>query len=287
MRTRETAHRIAQNNTANTLHMQLNEYMAQKHGATPRGHTPPPKKKKKKIHKKKKIKNNMATHKTTTPEEEEEDVTTTGSNNKIKTKSSKSHTTTKKKTTPQSHTHKRRTKKKKNIRQQHHTSDRAARGPGSSPDPGAGRDRSGLGRGTPRWTDANEDGEFCVALRCALLQGSLARCYAGNGVVADSDPAAEFAETEVKLEPCCPCSRPRGASRERSGASATRDGRPDRSWSSTPAGRSVRTSMSVQGRGSASRVCSSWEGAGALERRPYRCAARSKSRPVGVATCGS
>ena len=49
------------------------------------------------------------------------------------------------------------------------------------------------------WTDANEDGEFCVALRCALIQGSLARCYAGNGVVADSDPAAELAETEVKL----------------------------------------------------------------------------------------
>jgi isochorismate synthase len=49
------------------------------------------------------------------------------------------------------------------------------------------------------WTDANEDGEFCVALRCALIQGSLARCYAGDGVVADSDPAAELAETEVKL----------------------------------------------------------------------------------------
>jgi len=49
------------------------------------------------------------------------------------------------------------------------------------------------------WTDANEDGEFCVALRCALIEGSLARCYAGNGIVADSDPAAELAETEVKL----------------------------------------------------------------------------------------
>ena len=49
------------------------------------------------------------------------------------------------------------------------------------------------------WTDANEDGEFCVALRCALLEGRVARCYAGDGVVADSDPAAELAETEVKL----------------------------------------------------------------------------------------
>ena len=49
------------------------------------------------------------------------------------------------------------------------------------------------------WTDANEDGEFCVALRCALIEGALARCYAGDGVVADSDPAAELAETELKL----------------------------------------------------------------------------------------
>jgi salicylate biosynthesis isochorismate synthase/menaquinone-specific isochorismate synthase len=49
------------------------------------------------------------------------------------------------------------------------------------------------------WTDTNEDGEFCVALRCALLSGPLARCYAGVGVVRDSDPAAELAETDVKL----------------------------------------------------------------------------------------
>jgi salicylate biosynthesis isochorismate synthase/menaquinone-specific isochorismate synthase len=54
------------------------------------------------------------------------------------------------------------------------------------------------------WTDANEDGEFCVALRCALIEGRLARCYAGVGVVADSDPAAELAETEVKLQALLP-----------------------------------------------------------------------------------
>ena len=49
------------------------------------------------------------------------------------------------------------------------------------------------------WTDATGDGEFCVALRCALLRGALARLYAGCGIVRDSDPAAELAETEVKL----------------------------------------------------------------------------------------
>jgi isochorismate synthase len=49
------------------------------------------------------------------------------------------------------------------------------------------------------WTDANEDGELCVALRCALLRGREARLYAGVGVVRDSEPAAELAETEIKL----------------------------------------------------------------------------------------
>jgi salicylate biosynthesis isochorismate synthase/menaquinone-specific isochorismate synthase len=49
------------------------------------------------------------------------------------------------------------------------------------------------------WTDANEDGEFCVGLRCALLRGREARLYAGVGVVRDSDPAGELAETEMKL----------------------------------------------------------------------------------------
>ena len=53
--------------------------------------------------------------------------------------------------------------------------------------------------GAVGWTDANDDGEFCVALRCALLRGTEARLYAGVGVVKDSDPAAELNETEIKL----------------------------------------------------------------------------------------
>jgi salicylate biosynthesis isochorismate synthase len=54
------------------------------------------------------------------------------------------------------------------------------------------------------WADATGDGEFCVALRCALLRGRVARCYAGVGVVRDSNPAAELAETEVKLAALLP-----------------------------------------------------------------------------------
>jgi salicylate biosynthesis isochorismate synthase/menaquinone-specific isochorismate synthase len=49
------------------------------------------------------------------------------------------------------------------------------------------------------WTDAAGDGEFCVALRSAVLRGPSAYCYAGCGIVRDSDPAAELAESEVKL----------------------------------------------------------------------------------------
>jgi menaquinone-specific isochorismate synthase len=66
-----------------------------------------------------------------------------------------------------------------------------------------GMDR-GWYAGAIGWSDAAEDGEFCVGLRCALLDGRLARCYAGVGVVRDSDPAAELAETEVKLEALLP-----------------------------------------------------------------------------------
>ncbi len=54
------------------------------------------------------------------------------------------------------------------------------------------------------WTDATGDGEFCVALRCALLRENVARCYAGNGIVRDSDPASELAETEIKLQALLP-----------------------------------------------------------------------------------
>ena len=53
-------------------------------------------------------------------------------------------------------------------------------------------------------TDANEDGEFCVALRCALLRGRVAHLYAGCGIVRDSVPAEELAESEVKLQALLP-----------------------------------------------------------------------------------
>src|SRR4029078_12666255 len=49
------------------------------------------------------------------------------------------------------------------------------------------------------WMDAVEDGEFCVALRSALLRDRTAHLYAGAGIVTDSDPAAELAENEINI----------------------------------------------------------------------------------------
>lgn len=51
------------------------------------------------------------------------------------------------------------------------------------------------------WFDANGDGEFAIALRCAQFDADLrrARLFAGCGLVADSDAAAELAESQVKL----------------------------------------------------------------------------------------
>ncbi|MGB5221539.1 MAG: isochorismate synthase [Polyangiales bacterium] len=50
------------------------------------------------------------------------------------------------------------------------------------------------------WTDSTGDGEFVVALRSGLLRDGKAWVYAGAGIMADSDPAAEYAETELKMQ---------------------------------------------------------------------------------------
>lgn len=54
------------------------------------------------------------------------------------------------------------------------------------------------------WIDLAEDGELCVALRCALVRRRVAHLYAGDGIVRDSVPADELAETEVKLQALLP-----------------------------------------------------------------------------------
>ena len=49
------------------------------------------------------------------------------------------------------------------------------------------------------YLQSNGDGEFAVALRSALARGRSATAWAGAGIVAGSQPAAEFTETELKL----------------------------------------------------------------------------------------
>ena len=60
------------------------------------------------------------------------------------------------------------------------------------------------------WVDAVGNGEWGIALRSAQLSGRTARLFAGCGIVAGSEPAAELAETLVKLQPM------RGALEDRS-----------------------------------------------------------------------
>lgn len=57
----------------------------------------------------------------------------------------------------------------------------------------------GFYTGVVGWENAAGDGEWVVALRCAVPRDHTARLYAGAGIVADSDPAAELAETTAKF----------------------------------------------------------------------------------------
>jgi menaquinone-specific isochorismate synthase len=53
--------------------------------------------------------------------------------------------------------------------------------------------------GTVGWVDAHGNGRFAVSIRCADVDGRVARLVAGNGIVADSDPQTELVETRAKL----------------------------------------------------------------------------------------
>jgi menaquinone-specific isochorismate synthase len=63
-----------------------------------------------------------------------------------------------------------------------------------------GMDR-GRYAGPVGWVDSAGNGEWGIALRCAELDGTRARLFAGGGIVTDSDPEAELAETQAKLRP--------------------------------------------------------------------------------------
>ncbi|MDQ6696160.1 MAG: isochorismate synthase [Actinomycetota bacterium] len=54
--------------------------------------------------------------------------------------------------------------------------------------------------GTVGWVDAAGNGQWAVSIRCAQIDGRFAHLYGGNGIVAESEPTAELAETRDKLQ---------------------------------------------------------------------------------------
>jgi menaquinone-specific isochorismate synthase len=54
--------------------------------------------------------------------------------------------------------------------------------------------------GAVGWFDGSGDGEFYIGIRSAIIDGSVARLIAGSGIVEGSDPDAELAETQIKLQ---------------------------------------------------------------------------------------
>lgn len=56
--------------------------------------------------------------------------------------------------------------------------------------------------GAVGWVDADGNGTWAVTIRCAEFSADrrIARLFAGGGIVADSDPSAELAETQAKFQ---------------------------------------------------------------------------------------
>ena len=141
------------------------------------------------------------------------------------------------------------------------------------------------------WTDATGDGEFCVALRCALLRGARRALLRRRRHRARlRSRRRSWPRPRSSCRRCCRCWRAerRGyapAQRRAAHGAPRRGGAAPRSRA-----RSVRTSTIVERVAARARARaprdSSAHVAGALvlagRRAPRRCA---KSRPVGVATC--
>lgn len=62
------------------------------------------------------------------------------------------------------------------------------------------------------WVDARGDADFALAIRTAVQIGSTVRVCGGGGIVADSDPESEYAESLVKIAPILNALTNRGTS---------------------------------------------------------------------------
>lgn len=55
------------------------------------------------------------------------------------------------------------------------------------------------------WIDSRGNADFSVAIRTMVKMGSRVRVYGGGGIVADSDPDAEYEESLIKVAPILRC----------------------------------------------------------------------------------
>lgn len=55
------------------------------------------------------------------------------------------------------------------------------------------------------WHDANGNGSFAIGIRSGIFREKSARLFAGAGIVANSDPAEEWNELQLKYEPLLSC----------------------------------------------------------------------------------
>lgn len=54
--------------------------------------------------------------------------------------------------------------------------------------------------GSVGWVDRHGNGTWAISIRCAQLDGAIARTWGGNGIVATSDPDVELDETKAKFQ---------------------------------------------------------------------------------------
>jgi len=59
----------------------------------------------------------------------------------------------------------------------------------------------GLFAGIVGWFNFNNEGEFAVSIRSAIVKGEELHAFAGCGIVEGSDPILEYEETKLKLKP--------------------------------------------------------------------------------------
>jgi anthranilate synthase component 1 len=60
--------------------------------------------------------------------------------------------------------------------------------------------RRGIYAGAVGYLDFAGNLDFCIAIRTIVIEGQRALVQAGAGIVADSDPAAEYQETRDKAQ---------------------------------------------------------------------------------------